>query len=104
MVMYGGNDNYVRQGRLNNREIILLRITSKGSLCKGEPVSWSKLLRHNHLMHHTNSKYCDALVTTMMTTMIEMLMKVVMTATCSLESMARQVRTATHRIERTPTF
>ena len=32
-----------------------------------------------------------------------MLMMVVMTVTCSLESMARQVRTATQRIERTPT-
>ena len=74
--------------------------TSKGSLCKGEPVSWSKLLRDNHLVHHTNSKHCDALVTTMMTMIIAMLM----TVTCSLESMARQVSTATQRIERTPTF
>ena len=76
--------------------------TSKGSLCnKGEPVSWSKLLRHNHFVHHTNSKHCDALVTIMMTMMLT---TVVMTVTCSLESMARQVRTATQRIERTPTF
>ena len=74
--------------------------TSKGSLCKGEPVSLSKLLRHNHLVDHTNIKHCDALVTK---TMIMMLMMVVMTVTCSLESMARQVRTATQRIERTPT-
>ena len=76
--------------------------TSKGSLCnKGEPVSWSKLLRDNHLVHHTNSKHCDALVTKMMKMMLT---TVVMTVTCSLESMARQVRTATQRIERTPTF
>ena len=74
--------------------------TSKESLCKGEPVSWSKLLRHNHLVDHTNSKHCDALVTIKM---IMMLAMVVMTVTCSLESMARQVRTATQRIERTPT-
>ena len=75
--------------------------TSKGSLCnKGEAVSWSKLLRHNHLVDHTNSKHCDALVTITMTMMLAM---VVMTVTCSLESMARQVRTATQRIERTPT-
>ena len=75
--------------------------TSKGSLCnKGEAVSWSKLLRHNHLVDHTNSKHCDALVTI---TMI-MMLTVLMTITCSLESMARQVRTATQRIERIPTF
>ena len=76
--------------------------TSKGSLCnKGEPVSWSKLLRHNHLVDHTKSKHCDALVTI---TMIIMLMMVVFTVTCSLESIARQMRTAIQRIERTPTF
>ena len=73
--------------------------TSKGSLCKGD--SWSKLLRHNHLVDHTKSKHCDALVTI---TMIIMLMMVVFTVTCSLESIARQVRTAIQRIERTPTF
>ena len=80
---------------------MMVMITSKESLCKGEPVSWSKLLRHNHLMHHTNSKHCDALVTIKI---IMMLAVVVMTVTCSLESMARQVRTATQRIERIPTF
>ena len=37
-------------------------------------------------------------------TMIMMLMMVVFTVTYSLESIARQVRTAIQRIERTPTF
>ena len=41
---------------------------------------------------------------TMTTKIAIAMMTMVMTVTCSLESMARQVRTATQRIERTPTW
>ena len=41
--------------------IIMRKSTCKGSLCECKPVSWSQLLGNDHLVHHTHSKYCDAL-------------------------------------------
>ena len=49
--------------------IIMRKSTCKGSLCECKPVSWSQLLGNDHLVHHTHSKYCDALVMVVVTIM-----------------------------------
>ena len=54
------------------------------------------------MMITTMTRMMTMTMTTMMTIIIA-IMTMMVTVTCSLESMARQVRTATQRIERTPT-